>query len=855
MMAYFSKASLLFLVLFGLLFSHPLFSDIHSQLLVAVKNDQQALVKTLINKGAFVDILDEKYGTPLYLAAARGNLNIVKLLLNAGADINRGYADGETPVMIALFKQKWQVFYWLLKQKPKLNVATRHGSSLLMYTGAFGNLKLMKAMLSLGLNINQLDTDGDAVLHYCVGSKQGKQNCTFEMFKLLLASGADIMIKSRRTINTNGAVKKLHFSVFEYAAQFGRLNIVKYLVEKKSVKVHHCSKFGHNALQQAIIFDRVNVVRYLLKEHRPLLLQECVFNAITRRPKKELSKSYQLIVSKRYFLSLPLVQKNKLLASVISSGKESYIKDLLGKGIIDSKGFGLLTSVQQKKVIELALSSRSTDLLAQMITLGIINRKTKIEGQLLIKLANSKSRVTAYAYLIAIGYIPQKGALGEYIRRIVFKRDRYRQQSSKIEALTNIAKAGASSYIDASTGDTFLTLLYKYKDISLAKYIIKKHKTYVNKANNDGDTPLMLASKRGNFPLLSLLLRNGAKVNLINNKGKSALTLAIDAGRTRIAETLLLKKGVDWTKKVLVKKVNAKVSLAVYAASEREGAIVRMLLRGRRQLSVLEASQLMYFSIRYNDRRLLKFLLDRKYSLNVVAKPFTSQQYAIDVAVHYNRVAMVNLLLTKKAKFFNPRKNIGYLMKLVAGGKSRMLKIFLTQGVDINQNYLVNYKGQVSRTSFLNYSLHHRRRRLTKTLLALKANPNVWDDKGRTAIFYTHRADMIKKLMLAQANINHEDKHGQTALSRAVERSDVGLIKLLIKAGAKPTVGYSKTGATQLMIAVWNEKPVIVRLLLKAGADPTSAPVNSRLSVKNAFDVAKKINNADISKLLMNKRL
>ncbi|VAW71110.1 hypothetical protein MNBD_GAMMA12-1264 [hydrothermal vent metagenome] len=852
-MTHYSKAGRLFLLCFALLFSQQVLADIHSQLLIAVKKDKHSLVKKLLKKGAFVDVLDEKYGTALYIAAARGNLKIVKLLLDAGADINRGYADGETPVMVALFNQKWQVFDWLLSKTPKLDVTTRHGSSLLMYAGAFGNMELMKRLLLAGLKVNQLDADGDGVLHYCVGSKQGKQNCTFKMFKLLLASGADITLKSRRTVTRNGSIERKNFSVFEYAAQFGRVKIVKYLMENKSVKVLHCNQFGHNALQQAIVFDQVKVVRYLLKEYRPFLLQDCVFNAVARHSKKEVSKSYQWIVSKSYFLSLPLVRKNKLLTSAVLSGKESYIRYLLKIGGLNRKSFDQLKLALKKRVINLVLTSNSTDLLADMVSRGIINSKTKIDGQLLIRLANKKNRELAYTYLIAIGFIPSKGELGEYIRRLVFKRDRHSQRPSKIKVLTNIAKAGASAYIDVSTGDTFLTLLYKYKDISLAKYIINKHKNYINKPNNDGYTPLMLASKHGNLPLLALLLRNGAKVNLINNKGKSALTIAIDAGKSKIAETLLLKKGVNWKNKVLLSKTNTKVSLLVYAASKRQMNIVRMLLRRTHKLPALEASQLIYFSIKYNKRSLLKTLLETKYSLNIVAKPFTSQQYAIDVAIHYNRVAIVNILLSKKAKFYSPKKNISYLMKLVQDGKSRMLKIFLSRGVDINQNYPVDYRGRVGRMSFLNYSLDHRRIRLAKILLEQKADPNVWDDKGRTAIFYAKGEYITRQLVAAGANINHEDKFGQTALSRAVEKSEIKLIKLLIKKGANPTIGYSQSGATQLMVAIWNEKPVIVRLLLLAGADPSSAAVNTRLKLQNAFEVAKQINHKEITKLLMRK--
>lgn len=59
------------------------------QLLQAVKQSNLEQIKELIARGAYVEYEDRKGNTPLFLAACRGDMDTIKLLLGHGADINR----------------------------------------------------------------------------------------------------------------------------------------------------------------------------------------------------------------------------------------------------------------------------------------------------------------------------------------------------------------------------------------------------------------------------------------------------------------------------------------------------------------------------------------------------------------------------------------------------------------------------------------------------------------------------------------------------------------------------------------------------------------------------------------------
>jgi ankyrin repeat protein len=175
-------------------------------------NDTSAICKLLIVAGA--DCLKSgEYDTPLHLTSERGYLEVVRMIIETGADVNALDDGDRTPLMKASSSGHADVFMLLIEAGANAfhkscfgNTAFIVSCSLdisifLFDAGAdvcsvddFGksamhnarNVDLCYFLVSLGLDINKGDEDGNTPLHFK----------SFDCMKVLLALGADILIRN-----------------------------------------------------------------------------------------------------------------------------------------------------------------------------------------------------------------------------------------------------------------------------------------------------------------------------------------------------------------------------------------------------------------------------------------------------------------------------------------------------------------------------------------------------------------------------------------------------------------------------------------------------------------------------------
>ena len=112
-------------------------------------------VKMLIEAGADVNLEDVDGNTPLSTAALKGQQKYMELLLTLGADVNGRNKNGGTPLMYAVCSEDDTCAKALIEAGADVNIANKRGDTALSIAAATGNVKNLLMLLQSGAHINR----------------------------------------------------------------------------------------------------------------------------------------------------------------------------------------------------------------------------------------------------------------------------------------------------------------------------------------------------------------------------------------------------------------------------------------------------------------------------------------------------------------------------------------------------------------------------------------------------------------------------------------------------------------------------------------------------------------------------
>ncbi|XP_066142008.1 serine/threonine-protein phosphatase 6 regulatory ankyrin repeat subunit B isoform X3 [Euwallacea fornicatus] len=218
---------------------------------LAALNGYVHLVKFLIkDHNAVIDILTLKKQTPLHLAAGAGQIEVCKLLLELGADIDATDEDGQKPIHAACQNNFSEVAKLFLQQHPSLVMATtKHGNTCAHIAAAQGSVTVIEELMKFDrqgvISARNKVTDATPLQMAAEGGHA-------EVVKALVRAGASV------TDENKGGFTAVHL-----AAQHGHLQVLEVLRSSNNLRVTS-KKLGVTPLHVAAYFGQADTVRELL---------------------------------------------------------------------------------------------------------------------------------------------------------------------------------------------------------------------------------------------------------------------------------------------------------------------------------------------------------------------------------------------------------------------------------------------------------------------------------------------------------------------------------------------------------------------------------------------------------------
>lgn len=219
------------------------------RLLQAVENgDAEKVASLLGKKGTSATKHDSEGKTAFHLAAAKGHVECLKVMVTHGVDVTAQDTSGHSALHIAAKNGHPEYIRKLLQYKSPAESTDSCGKTALHYAAAQGCLQAVQVLCEQKSPINLKDSDGNIPLLLAV------QNGHSEVCQFLLDHGADVNSRDK-----NGRTALM------LACETGSSHIVEALI-KKGADLNLVDSLGHNALHYSKLSENAGIQSLLLSK-------------------------------------------------------------------------------------------------------------------------------------------------------------------------------------------------------------------------------------------------------------------------------------------------------------------------------------------------------------------------------------------------------------------------------------------------------------------------------------------------------------------------------------------------------------------------------------------------------------
>ncbi len=496
-------------------------------------------------------IMEGNYNEALCQATDNSDNEKIRLLIDAGADVNCDATDGFTPITNVCLNGNTEGLRMLLAAPGiDVNQPNKRGDNAIIWAAVRGHTECLRMLLAVpGINVNFIDSDNKTAIDWasennhaeCVKLLQeagGRTNNSAreeaqrklqslgispsqyneaickatdngdnEKLRLLIAAGADVNSKAE-----DG------WSPLTNLCYYDNQEGLRFILSERSLDVNASDGKGNNALTLSAAKGRLGCLRQLLA-HSSIQVNECDANGRLPLIQAVAAGHLDCVLQLMNNSGLDINARNRdgdtALIWAAAKGNIDILKALLRKSGIDLD----VIDGDGKTAYDWAVSNNHTECAEVLRNAGARTAAQVRSGGKTRPAANTTNVNTQLCNATDNG------------------------DNSKIrQALA----AGADVNCDADDGWTPLTNVAFFGHEESMRILLGAPGIDVNKLNNKGNHALVLAAQKGHSSCIRLLLAApGIDVNLQNEKGDTALIWAAVRGNTECLRLLLAAPGIN----------------------------------------------------------------------------------------------------------------------------------------------------------------------------------------------------------------------------------------------------------------------------------------------------------------------
>ena len=729
-----------------------------------------------------INAQNESEQTAFFNAAWYGHLEIMDLLLEAGADPVLPDKDGNTPLIRAAHSGKTAAVRRLLKieaVRQNINAQNENGATAFFKAVNQGHQEIMDLLLEAGVDPTRPDKDGYSPLRRLIS--WGKTEAVKKLLKIEAV---------RQSINFPD---KDGYTLLIRATYSGKTAAVKQLLKIETVRqnINAQNESEQTAFFNAAWYGHLEIMDLLLEAGADPVLPDKDGNT----PLIRAAHSGKTAAVRR-LLKIEAVRQNinaqnengaTAFFKAVNQGHQEIMDLLLEAGVDptrpDKDGYSPLRRL---------ISWGKTEAVKKLLKIEAVRQSINFpdkDGYTLLIRATYSGKTAAVKQLLKIEAVRQNiNAQNESEQTAFFNAAWY----GHLEIMDLLLEAGADPVLPDKDGNTpLIRAAHSGKTAAVRRLLkIEAVRQNINAQNENGATAFFKAVNQGHQEIMDLLLEAGADPILPDKDGYTPLRRLVSWGRTKAVKKLLK---IEAVKKNINAQNESKETAFFNAAWYGHLEIMDLLLEAGADPILPDKNgntpliRAAHSGKTAAVRRLLKIEAVRQ---NINAQNENGAT-AFFKAVNQGHQEIMDLLLEAGADPILPDKD-GYtpLRRLVSWGRTKAVKKLLKiEAVKKN----INAQNESKETAFFNAAWYGHLE-IMDLLLEAGADPILPDKNGNTPLIraaHSGKTAAVRRLLKIEAvrqSINAQNEWGRTAFLRANEQGHQEIMDLLLEAGASSEI-------------------------------------------------------------------